>query len=62
MLAADRVRIDTFYLGADPDSGAMSPGEVARLHNISGYIPQTWNEALSQLLGMQALVGNFLSQ
>jgi hypothetical protein len=38
----------------------MTPGEVARIHNLSGYTPQTWNEARSQLLGMQVLVGDLL--
>jgi hypothetical protein len=33
VLATDRVRADAFDLGVDP--------EVARLHNLSGYIPQT---------------------
>jgi hypothetical protein len=60
MLAADRVRADAFYLGEDPESGAVAPGEVTRLRNLSGYIPQTWNEAFSQLLGMQALMGALL--
>jgi hypothetical protein len=56
MLAADRVRADAFDLGADPENGAVAPGEVASLHNLSGHTPQTWNEASSQLLGMQALM------
>jgi hypothetical protein len=56
MLAADRVRADAFDLGADPENGTVAPGEVARLRNLSGYTPQTWNEASSQLLGMQALM------
>jgi hypothetical protein len=60
MLAADRVRADAFDLGGDPESGAVAPGEVARLRNLSGYIPQTWNEALYQLLGIQALMGALL--
>jgi hypothetical protein len=60
MLAADRVQADAFDLGGDPESGAVAPGEVARLRNLSGYTPQTWNEALSQLLGMQALMGALL--
>jgi hypothetical protein len=60
MLAADRVRADAFDLGADPENGAVAPGEVARLHNLSGYTPQTWNEARSQLSGMQALMGALL--
>jgi hypothetical protein len=45
MLTVDRVRADAFDLGADPESGAVVPGEVMRLHNLSGYIPKTWNEA-----------------
>jgi hypothetical protein len=62
MLAADRVRADAFDLGADPENGAVAPGGggVARLRNLSGYTPQTWNEARSQLLGMQALMGALL--
>jgi hypothetical protein len=60
MLAADRVRADAFDLGADPENGAIAPGEVARLRNLSGYTPQTWNEARSQLLGMQSLMGALL--
>jgi hypothetical protein len=31
MLAADRVHAYTFDLGGDPESGAISPGEVSRL-------------------------------
>jgi hypothetical protein len=60
MLAADHVRVDAFDLGADPMVGAVAPGEVTRLQNISGYIPQTWNEALSQLVDMQAFMGALL--
>jgi hypothetical protein len=60
MLAADRVRAAASDLGADPDNGAVAPGEVAHLHNLSGYTSQTWNEARSQLLGMQALMGSLL--
>jgi hypothetical protein len=60
MLADDRVRADAFDLGADPENGAVSPGEVARLSNLSGYTPQTWNEARLQLLGMHALMGALL--
>jgi hypothetical protein len=60
MLAADRVRADALDLGADPKSGAVAPGEVSCLLKLNGYNPQTWNEARSQLLGMQALMGAFL--
>jgi hypothetical protein len=60
MLAADRLRADAFDLRADPESGAVAPGEVSRLRNLSGYTPQTWNEARSQLLGMHALMGALL--
>jgi hypothetical protein len=31
MLAANHVRADAFDLGADPESGAVAPGEVTRL-------------------------------
>jgi hypothetical protein len=60
MLATDRVRTDVFDLRADPESGAVDPGEVSRLRNLSGYIPQTWNGARSQLLGIHALMGALL--
>jgi hypothetical protein len=60
MLAADRLRADALELGADPESGAVDPGEVSRLRNFSGYTPQTRNEARSQLLGMHALMGALL--
>jgi hypothetical protein len=60
MLAADRVRVDAFNLGADPENGAMAPGEVAHLYNLSGYTHQMWNEARSQLLGMKAPMGALL--
>jgi hypothetical protein len=60
MLATDRVRADAFNLKADPESGAVAPGEFSRLRNLSGYTPQTCDEARSQLLGMQALMGALL--
>jgi hypothetical protein len=60
MLEADRVQADAFDLGADPENGAVAPGEVGRLRNLSGYTPKTWNEARSQLLGLQALMGDIL--
>jgi hypothetical protein len=60
MLATDRVRADAFDLKADPESGAVAPGEVSRLRNLSGYTPQTWNESRSQLLVMRALMGALL--
>jgi hypothetical protein len=60
MLTADRVRAYAFNLGADPESGTVAPGEVTRLQNLSGYIPESWNEALSQILGTQALMGALL--
>jgi hypothetical protein len=60
MLAEDHVQANDFYLGADHESGAVAPGEVALLRKLSGYIPQTWNEALPQILGMQALMGALL--
>jgi hypothetical protein len=38
----------------------VAPGEVSRLRNRSGYTPQSWNEARSQLLGMHAPLGALL--
>jgi hypothetical protein len=57
MLAADRVRADDFDLGGDPESGAIAPGEVSRLRNLSGYIPNSWMEARSQLHSVAGLMG-----
>jgi hypothetical protein len=57
MLAADRVRADAFDLGGDPESGAIAPGEVSRLRNLSGYIPISWMEARSQLHSIAGLMG-----
>jgi hypothetical protein len=57
MLAADRVRADAFDLGGDPESGAIAPGEVSRLRNLSGYIPISWMEARSQLHSVAGLMG-----
>lgn len=42
MLVTDRIRADIFDFGADPESGAIGPSEVACLRNLSGYIPQSW--------------------
>jgi hypothetical protein len=60
MLAADRTRADTFDLGGDPESGAIAPGDVSRLRSLSGYIPQSWMEARTQLHSSQALMGALL--
>jgi hypothetical protein len=56
VLAADRVRADAFDLGGDPKSGAIAPGEVSRLRNLSGYIPISWMEARSQLHSVAGLI------
>jgi hypothetical protein len=62
MLVAGRVRADTFDIGADPESGSVGPGEVSRLRNLSGYLPQGWTEARAQLRSargmLSALMGN----
>jgi hypothetical protein len=60
MLADDRTRDDAFDLGGDPESGAIDPGDVSRLRNLSGYIPQSWMEARTQLHSSQALMGALL--
>jgi hypothetical protein len=39
MLPADRVRVDAFDLGTDPNSGGIAPGEVWRLCNTEVYPP-----------------------
>jgi hypothetical protein len=49
MLVADRVRADTFNIGADPESGSIGPGGVSRLRNLSGYLPQGWTKARTEL-------------
>jgi hypothetical protein len=60
MLAADRTRADAFDLGGDPESGAIAPGDVSRLRNLSCYNPQSWMEARNQLHSSQALMGALL--
>jgi hypothetical protein len=60
MLAADRTRVDAFDLGGDPESGAIAPGDASRLRNLSGYIPQSWMEARTQLHSSHALMGALL--
>jgi hypothetical protein len=61
MLAADRVRGDAFNLGANPESGAVTPGDVIRLRNMRGYVPSTWSEAIVQIHCMHGLMGELLS-
>jgi hypothetical protein len=39
------------------ESGAIAPGEVSRLRNLSGYIPISWMEARSQLHSVAGLMG-----
>jgi hypothetical protein len=57
MLVADRVRADAFDIGADPESGSIGPGEVSRLRNLSGYLPQGWTEARTQIRRTRGLLG-----
>jgi hypothetical protein len=57
MLVADRVRAGAFDIGANPESGSTGPGEVSRLRNLSGYLPQGWTEARTQLRSTQGLLG-----
>jgi hypothetical protein len=57
MLVADQIRANAFGLGADPESGAIGPSEVARLRNLSVYIPQGWMEAHTQLQSTQVMTG-----
>jgi hypothetical protein len=60
MLAPDRVRADAFDLGADPESGAVAPGDVIRLRNTSGYVPATWSKASDQLHCARGFMGAIL--
>jgi hypothetical protein len=39
ILTADQGRVDTFDLGADPESGAIFLGDGNKLHNVNGYLP-----------------------
>jgi hypothetical protein len=57
MLVADQVRADAFDIGADPKSGSIGPGEVSRLRNLSGYLPQGWTEARTQLRSARGMMG-----
>jgi hypothetical protein len=45
MLAADQGRADAFDIGADPETSAIAPGDVPRLHNLQGYLHHGWIEA-----------------
>jgi hypothetical protein len=49
MLEADRGRADAFDLGGDPENGAITPGGVRALRNLSGYFPHIWMEARNQV-------------
>jgi hypothetical protein len=60
MLVADRVRADAFHIGADPESGSIGPGEVSRLRNLSGYLPQEWTEARTQLRSARGMMGGLM--
>jgi hypothetical protein len=57
MLVADRVRADAFDIGPDSESGSIGPGEVYRLRNLSGYLPQGWTETRTQLRSTRGLLG-----
>jgi hypothetical protein len=57
LLAADRGRDDTFYLGADQESGVIAPGKVGRLWNVNGYIPISGTKARTQLRSASGLFG-----
>jgi hypothetical protein len=60
MLVADHVHTDAVDVGTDPESGYVGPSEVARLRNASGYIPQSWSEARTQLRSVSGLLGALL--
>jgi hypothetical protein len=60
MLVDDCIRSDAFDIGADPEIGSIGPGEVSRLRNISGYTPQGWSEARTQLRSARGLLGVLL--
>jgi hypothetical protein len=57
ILVADRIRADTFDLGAYPESHAIEPSEVAHLRNLSGYIPHGWTDGRTQLRSIRGLCG-----
>jgi hypothetical protein len=62
MLEADRGRANAFDLGRDTENGDIAPGDVRSLRNLSGYLPQTWMEARTQVWSYcglcAALIGN----
>jgi hypothetical protein len=60
MLAVDRTQADAFNLGGDPENGAIAPGDISRLRNLSGYTPQSWMEAHTQLHSIESLMGTLL--
>jgi hypothetical protein len=49
MLVADRIWDRAFNLDTSPESSIIVPIEVARLRNLSGYIPPGLSEARTQL-------------
>jgi hypothetical protein len=49
MLAVDQGRADAFNPSADPEASAITPSDVPRLRNLSGYLPHGWIEAGLQL-------------
>jgi hypothetical protein len=60
MFVADWIRDDAFNLGADPESGAIGPSEVAHLRNLSGYTPQGWTEAHTQLWSTRGMLWDLM--
>jgi hypothetical protein len=60
MLVADHVHADAFDVGADPENGSVCPSEVAHLRGASGYPPQSWSEAPTQLRSISGLLGTLL--
>jgi hypothetical protein len=60
MLVAYHARTDAFGVGADHDSGHVRPSEIASLRNSSGYIPQSWSKARTQLRSVSGLLGALL--
>jgi hypothetical protein len=60
MLVADRVRANTFDIGADPENGSLGPSEVSRLRNLSGYLPRGWTESRTQLRSTRGLLGTLM--
>jgi hypothetical protein len=60
MLEADRGQADAFDLDGDPENGAIAPGDIRSLRNMSGYLPHTWMKAHTQVQSYRGMLASLL--